>query len=423
MQKTVTLLIRDRRGSDARIALESTPDGGAAAPRLTVELSRPEPLSVATEAVEEALAERFPGWNLRFLRHVREAPAMDFVEVEPLPVTALPATLQWGGVRDLDVELARLCADWLNTPAARPWLERGYVQGEALPWIRRQLGARPAALTTMHATARSLVLRVDMADGRRVWFKADGAPEPSEAQLMEALTPIADSLLPPTLAAEPERGWLLREDFRAVSLLEDCEDTRPWAAAAESLGWLQRRAEDQLVRFRGLRDYRGEALREALLAMLASEPAAVSPADRRALEAHVERWCDALAGSLVQPSLVHQDFVGCNVALTSSRYLIFDWSDVVLGHPFFACDRLLDARWKDKAWKSAVIDSYLTAWADVASSGELRAEFAACQKLRVLYEDLRWADEIASMGPCPMRDRLHADLVAGLRGMAVWLRR
>ena len=90
------------------------------------------------------------------------------------------------------------------------------------------------------------------------------------------------------------------------------------------------------------------------------------------------------------------DFID-DCARTDAGVCIFDWSDVVLGHPFFACDRLLDACWSDAVRKATIVDACLAAWRDLASLDTLRAEFAACQKLRVLYEGLRWTDEIAGL--------------------------
>jgi len=276
MSRSITLLIRDRRGPGALICARPTRSGGLALPRAPVALSTGTPLSIEIEAAEAAMTRGFPGWGLRFVRHLRETPASDGVPasdvIEAAPSSsgvpsALPPTLRWVAPEALGAALAEDCRGLLDSPAPRPWLERGYVEGEVMPWLSRQLGARPASVDRLRASARSLVLRVEAADGRRVWFKADGAPEPSEARVLQALAPIAGDALPPAMASDPERGWLLRADFQAT-LLEALPDTAPWAAAAGVLGRLQRRSEGEEDRFEGLRDYRGHKLRAALLAML-----------------------------------------------------------------------------------------------------------------------------------------------------------
>lgn len=296
---------------------------------------------------------------------------------------------------------------------AWPWLEPGYVDGCVLPWIRGHLHGRTIAqVRTVHASGRSLVLRLTDTDGARVYFKVDGAPAPSEAALLDVLAPLAGPILPPTLAADPVRGWLLRADFGGT-LLEDIDSTHTWVEAAATLARLQRRLEGSLSAMEGLvRDYRGAALSEAMVRMLRGEPeeAVVTP--------YAAMWCATVAGSGIPDSLVHQDFVACNVARTASGLIIFDWSDVVLGHPFFACDRMLDACWTDTARKSAIIDGYLDAWTDLMPLEALREVFAACQKLRVLYEDLRWEDELAGLPKgSEMWIRLEADRRAGLAMM------
>ena len=108
-----------------------------------------------------------------------------------------------------------------------------------------------------------------------------------------------------------------------------------------------------------------------------------------------------------------------NIAVSANGPVLLDWSDVVVGHPFFACDRLLDACWTDAARKEAVIAAYLSAFDAVADAEILRRSFDAVLFLRVVYEGVRWMDEIEDLDPeAEHRRRLWADALAGLRAMA-----
>ncbi len=341
----------------------------------------PGSIGIHGAAIEAALPA-----DLRFLRPISESP--DVIEVEPRE------------------------GAWAGDGGRWPWLSPGYVGEEVLPWVTGHIGPL-AEVSTLHASGRSLVLALTGQRGERHYFKADAS---SEAAMVSVLSPWAGQVIPHAVAADRARGWLLRADFGGV-LLEDLEDAADWAEAAATLGRLQRVLEAAVPELlEQARDYRGEKLAAALTAMVADQPAS--------LTAYTADCCAVLRGSVAPPTAVHQDFVACNVVKTAAGFRIFDWSDVVVGHPFFACDRLLDACWSDVDRKRLIIDAYLTAWTDLAPLSALQAEFAACQKLRVLYEDLRWTDELAGLPPAsPMRKRLAADRAAGLAMVVEWLAR
>jgi len=82
-----------------------------------------------------------------------------------------------------------------------------------------------------------------------------------------------------------------------------------------------------------------------------------------------------------------------------------------------------DACWSDAPRKAAVIDAYLAVFEDAAAPERLRASFQRVLQLRVLYEGVRWRDEIAALDPTgPDAERLRADQLVGLRMMAEFAR-
>jgi hypothetical protein len=82
-----------------------------------------------------------------------------------------------------------------------------------------------------------------------------------------------------------------------------------------------------------------------------------------------------------------------------------------------------DACWSDAPRKAAVIDAYLAAFDGAATPERLRASFQRVLQLRVLYEGVRWRDEIAALDPAsPAAEKLRADQLVGLRMMAEFAR-
>ena len=79
-------------------------------------------------------------------------------------------------------------------------------------------------------------------------------------------------------------------------------------------------------------------------------------------------------------------------------------SDVVVGDPAYACDRLLDQT--PAAMRDDVIDAFL------APLGRTRASFNAARRLNVLHEALRYHDELAWLA---LDDVVHANLTKSVQ--------
>lgn len=104
-------------------------------------------------------------------------------------------------------------------------------------------------------------------------------------------------------------------------------------------------------------------------------------------------------------ALVHQDMGVCNVQDAPEGFRYFDWSDVVVGPPWFSCDRSLDQVSRDQ--REAVIDAWLAPFEALASRRELRGALREALRLNVLHEVIRYRDELDRLEP---RDPLYAAL-------------
>ncbi len=384
-----------------------------------------------------------------------------------------------------------------------PWHRRDWIRAELVPWLEKSTGEPCSVhdLTPLRSSDRSYVARWTPgvhaatatsggpasagAEPTSLYIKCDREPLPSDAAVTELLAS-PEGPVPQPVAVDAARGWMLMKPLPGRPLSAS-DPTSFWEAAAGTLARLQRstEAECEPLFALGTRDYRGARLGERLLAMLSDpkvvgneEDGGISADDASVLpdlQEWVRDWCAWLKDSKIPATVVHQDFVTCNIHVTpgteadlatdvtpgtevdpaadvtpttdpdpiadadpsttgsttgsgagpgsTPAVWVFDWSDTVLGHPFFSFDRLLDECWSDEERKSAAIQAYLEAWSDVADSDALLAEFKRCQRLRVLYEALRWYDEIRYLPPtAPNHRLLQADLRTGVVTMLRWIR-
>jgi hypothetical protein len=294
----------------------------------------------------------------------------------------------------------------------------------AADWLGRCLLCAGAIAERVRDTPRSTVVRLTTADDE-LFFKADHILPPPEASILVRLALSRPSRVPPIVAVDEVRGWSLTRDVGPTdpTCLDD-EPTSAWCAVVGQFADVQRNTglDDKEWVALGCRDFRGGRLFEAFEAMIHHAAPELEPADRVALLTllpRIREACDDLAMDGIPSTLVHQDLVPENLVWNGTEAVFLDWSDTVVGHPFFGLDRLLDSCWSDPERKSAVIEAYLAEFADVAPLERLQASSKRVMWLRVLYEDLRWQHELEALDPeCEHAVRMRADQLQGLTMVA-----
>ncbi|MFT7465285.1 MAG: hypothetical protein ACI9EF_003650 [Pseudohongiellaceae bacterium] len=228
-------------------------------------------------------------------------------------------------------------------------------------------------------------------------------------------------LVPRVVAWDEARGWSLTHDAGPTgpTCLDD-QPTEVWRAVARAFGTVQRntgRGPDDWVTV-GCRDQRGGRLLKALQAMIGHASPELDTTDRDGLARllpRIEEACKDLAHDGVPATLVHQDLVPENLVWKDKQVVFLDWSDTVVGHPFFGLDRLIGFCWNDATRKAAVIADYLAVFQDAASPERLQRSFDRVLWLRVLYEGLRWYHEVQALAPTSEHAKwLRADQLQGL---------
>lgn len=290
-------------------------------------------------------------------------------------------------------------------------------------WVADVLAPRRVYATGLQEAPRSWVARVE--DGSGVWyFKEDRSHGPAEAAVLERLTERRSPAIAVVAAVDVPKGWSLT--CEAGQPLREADSTDIWELAVRRLGEAQLLEAAHVGDWRrlGCRDLSGDHLGHAIQDLLDAASSELEPDAVDALAAktpRIEEACQTLMSDPVPDTIVHRDVVPENVAVSVAGPVLIDWSDVAVGHPFFACDRLLDFCWTDQPRKQSVIDAYLSAFHSVADLSTLRASFEAILQLRVLYEGIRWKDEIKDLDPASAHAmHLWGDALAGLRAMAAF---
>ena len=294
------------------------------------------------------------------------------------------------------------------------------LAGSPVDWIDAHLPAPCHTAETVRETPRSTVARLNTDTGI-VYFKADHILPPSEATILVRLAQSRPTQVAPLLGVDEERGWTLTRDAGPTGPTSlDQVNTDVWRSIASAFGDLQRNtglAPDDWVAL-GCRDLRGSRLFSALCEMTEHAAPELEAAERDTLQRllpRIEEACAELADDGVPATLVHQDLVPENLVWSTGQVVFLDWSDTVVGHPFFGLDRLLDSCWNDAERKTAVIAEYLAGFGEAASIETLRNSSKRVLLLRVLYEGLRWHHEIQALDPgSEHAARLRADQLQGL---------
>ncbi|WFU01928.1 aminoglycoside phosphotransferase family protein [Rhizobium sp. CB3171] len=102
----------------------------------------------------------------------------------------------------------------------------------------------------------------------------------------------------------------------------------------------------------------------------------------------VRRLCRALADFKIPETLEHCDFHDNNVLLDAKRFLINDWGDAVISHPFFSLAGFLDSAVRNHGMDvgssvyQGIKDAYFAIWLDLETPAQLERIFEIAQVLR-----------------------------------------
>jgi hypothetical protein len=264
-------------------------------------------------------------------------------------------------------------------------------------------------MVQVHGAPWSTVHRVPT-DRGAVFLKVTAPSLRHEAAITDSLGRRRPDVVPPPLAVDPDRGWLLMADAgtRLRDLVEREHDVSRWldvlpayaglqldvagdAEALLALGAPDLRLAVLPARFEGLLD---DLEREDDEAPAAGRPRPDAGARRvlldraRAAVPHVAAMCVELAAFGIAETIQHDDLHDGAVYLSDGGYRILDWGDACVAHPFLSMSVTLEGvvAWGPDDVAGSVDlgpyrDAYLAPYAAVHDVEQLRAAMALSMRL------------------------------------------
>ncbi len=315
-----------------------------------------------------------------------------------------------------------------------PWEDIGW-HDSACSWIRDQLSSigLPASgpIIQDRAWGLSCTMRIATESGN-VYFKATPPFMAHEGRAMQAVAENCPELVPPPLALDSERGWLLMPDFGG-RMLHECPDIRRWEEALRIFSTAQVRQADHVgfwmtQNIPDRRLTRMVAMIDPLIAscaqMLNGGSDGLTEAeinDLRSLSMPLKLVCARLAQFGVPHTLVHGD-LGGNILMTDAGYTYFDWTDVCISHPFFEMATISGAYFDESVLRdnpdaeTRLRDAYLKPWTGILPMERLVEEFEHSRPLGTLHQAMTYMWILTNISP-DARPELHGGLLHWVRNL------
>jgi len=276
------------------------------------------------------------------------------------------------------------------------WTDPAWL-AEAHEWIHGQLDRLDMPgideIEPAHATRWSTVLRVST-DVGDVYFKANDEALRHEAAVVALLAERRPDCIPRLLASDLERGWMLMGDagVRLRELIATERELTRWLDVLPLYAGVQIDLADdaeELIAL-GAPDLRLATLPARYTQLLEQLDGLAWEEMRRLREAErlVLDMSDDLAAYGLQETIQHDDLDDDQVYLRDGRYLLLDWADACVSHPFFSLSVTLEGviAWGvDDLLRSVAIepyrDAYLTPFAQDLSDIDLKAASSIAMRL------------------------------------------
>ncbi|AFY58350.1 putative aminoglycoside phosphotransferase [Rivularia sp. PCC 7116] len=283
-----------------------------------------------------------------------------------------------------------------NIPELRPpWAKTGWFDS-ASQWIESQLldlnYQQLSSIECIKTWGISCILRVSTNHGNLYLKEASTLPLfCNEPVVTKELAKLFPEHIPTVLSINSERHWMLLADFGEPigrkSPVKIKKDVYRLLAQIQiksvehidnllNVGCLDRRLEklasqidslfnDEIVLFQ---------LKEAEIKQL------------QTLAPHLKSLCSQLADYKIPQTLVHGDLHLGNVALNKDNYLLFDWTDSCIAHPFFDMFQFCFRRYYNPFSSiKAVRNEYLNQWTVYESKSRVLEAWKLAKPLCALH--------------------------------------
>ncbi len=293
-----------------------------------------------------------------------------------------------------------------------PWQKPGWKE-ETKQWIQAELtrqGLRiNGPITEVKYRPWSAVLQIPTTGGN-VSFKASLPIVKHEVAVTIALSQWRPDCLLPVLAANPERGWLLLPDGGTTlrDVIRENGDHSYWEQVLPHYAEFQIEMAGRVPELLALGEPderlsalpgQFERLLEDKRMLRLNQEKGLKDEEYGRLQALVPefgRLCQELASYHVAESLNHGDFHDGNIFYQDGRFLIFDWGDSTISHPFYSLrTTFVSLYWsldidEGSPELDRLRDIYLEAWTGYEPAERLREAFKLSQRLAAVNGALVW---------------------------------
>jgi hypothetical protein len=318
-----------------------------------------------------------------------------------------------------------------NQAIQLPWMQPGWFE-QASTWVHAALEHQGIHVTGTieQPHVNSTVLRVPSTAGD-IYFKATSPTLAHEPALTEALWRWHPDCMPPVLAVDLARGWMLIPNLGVTlrSLVQSTRDLGHWERVLTLYAQVQMALASHLPDLLelGVLDRRLAVLPrqyEQLLtdtdALLIGHPNGLSMEAYQRLHQFAPQFrgmCEQLAGYGIPETLHHEDFHDANIFVRNDHYTFADWGESGVAHPF--CTLLVTSRviaWRLELEENApelvrLYDVYLEPWTCYASRESLNAALKLAYRVGMVCRALTWRRVTAGVGE-PFKSE-YADAVPG----------
>ena len=329
-------------------------------------------------------------------------------------------------------DIGKVAERWLSesdspSPLIAPWESIGWYD-KAAEWIHAQLaaaGMSPVApIVQQRAWGLSCTMKVGT-DAGNVYFKVTPQFMSHEGRVMQAVAQACPDLLPPPLAVDSDRGWLLMSDYGG-EMLHECPDVRRWEEALRLFSLAQVEQTDNIGYWlsANIPDRRLGRMVEMIDPLIAACGRMLTGGDNglsdsevenlRALSLPLKLTCARLADFGVPHTLVHGD-LGGNILVRDGGFTFFDWTDACVSHPFFEMATVSGAYFDESVLNDSpdaddrLRNAYLEPWTKFEPMERLIEEFDAARPLGALHQAMTYMWILTNISP-----DARADLEGGL---------
>jgi hypothetical protein len=274
---------------------------------------------------------------------------------------------------------------------ALPWSQPGWwVRAQA--WIDAHVEAPLGDVREVKIRPWSAVLRQPTRAGD-VYFKANLPALANEPALTRLLHRICPEHVLGVLADEPGEGWMLQADGgpTLASLLGRTDDRDRLERMLAVYAQVQVRAAghvDELVAA-GAPDRRLPQLRQLFEDLVGEDHPGLLRLAGRLGDLAAELDAHGLPATID-----HSDLHAWNVLAPGDRYVVFDWHEAAVTHPFFS---MLVATRSIEGDRGRLVDAYLEPWAAHGSRADLKVALDLALRLGPVTRALAWNRVLAGL--------------------------